>query len=96
MNLALKKQAFAGQLVAASASLLNLAQDIDDLTASYFAEGLNTGPDVFVDTDFETGANQQLSAAKVVACITALQAVQSALTSGAKDNLRKMLTSGIP
>lgn len=96
MNLAAKKQATANQYVAASAELLRLAADIDNLVAVYFTEGFNTGANAFVDADFNTGANQQLTAAKISAFITAAQTIQTALPAGTRDNLRKMLTSGIP
>jgi hypothetical protein len=96
MNPTNKKANVAQQYVSLAAELLRVAEQCDNLVAGYFAEGFNAGPNTFGDADFDTGPNTQLTAAKITAFITAMQAVQSALPAGVRDNLRKMLTSGLP
>lgn len=90
------KQTFADQMQAVAKSLLLLAEQIDDLNASFSVHGFNSGgPHEYVDGDFTT-ANQHLTAAIVDDVMFALGTVDGALTTGIRNSLRECIAGGLP
>ena len=90
-NVALTKEAFVSQLVALAAQLDRQAGLNNDEMIAYFFANFQ-GAQAFADADFQPGGacSQQpwLTAAIVTACITTMQAIQTALTSAQRNNLR--------
>lgn len=98
-NVALTKEAFIAQLVLLAGELIKYAgTQNDEMIAYYFANF--QGTQVFADADFAAGgacaAQPWLTAAIVTSCITTLQAIQTAMTSAQRNNLRAVESGPLP
>lgn len=87
-NLASVKTKFASNLIDLADRLMEISRECDELAAFYFANGFNTGATALVDGDLS--AYPWLTAAFVTSGITTIQALSTAMTSGNRDNLRKI------
>ena len=95
-NFAGSKQDFANQMIAAARALLNLADDLDNLNASFSVHGFNSGgANAFTDGDFAVN-NQHLTAAFVNDAMFAIGTIDGALTTGIRNSLREVIPGGIP
>lgn len=89
-NLASKKQAFSSKIVEISERLVDVILDAKELEGFYFSNGFNSGGvNMLIDLDFDNTNNAHLTAAIVGSVITTLQALDTAMTQGHRDNLRK-------
>jgi hypothetical protein len=91
VDLSAKKSDFISRIVFLAGDLLTLAHRCDEASAQFFANQFNGGAANEISQNDIVGANTHLTVADVTSVITAAQAVSTALSSGARDNLRKVL-----
>lgn len=90
------KQDFANQMIAASRTMLNLADDLDNLNAAFNVHGFNSGgPNEYVDGDFAVN-NEHLTATFVNDAMFAIGTIVSDLSTGVRNSLREVIPGGIP
>lgn len=90
------KQDFANQMIAASRSLLQLADDLDNLNAAFSVHGFDSGgANPYVDGDFSVN-NKHLTAAIVFDVMFAIGTVDGSLTTGLRNALRECIPGGLP
>jgi hypothetical protein len=91
VDLSAKKSDFISRIVFLAGDLLTLGHRCDEASAQFFANQFNNGAANAISQDNIVGTNTHLTVEDVTNVITAAQAVSTALSSGARDNLRKVL-----
>lgn len=92
-----KRVDFATQLTTAAADILALKRKLDELNSAYFANAFNSGAaNAFTQAHLDgTVVLQHLTPTAIGDVITTIQALQTALTQGHMDNLRKAVRTAL-
>lgn len=91
VDMTAKKANYATEIQVIASKIMAVARLCDEMDASYFANAFNGGAaNQFVQGDL-VGGNSHLTPAIITNVITVVEAIKTAMTQGARDNLRQAL-----
>lgn len=86
-----KKGNYASEIQVIASKILAVTRLCDEMDASYFANAFNVGAaNQFAQGDL-IGGNSHLTPAIITNVITVVEAIKTAMSQGARDNLRQAL-----
>lgn len=96
MDLTLSKKQFADDMQQVSRLFLQVKEKLHAMDEAYSVHGFNSGPNAFVDADFNE-TNKHLSASIVQDAMFAIGTIDAAIESaGIEPALRNCLPGGLP